>query len=299
MTGQTHYNAGTPSWLAFELSVLRRLNFQSIALPFTGEPQLGLALKRWGYRVAANDPASWAWINALAYIENNANPLTEADVSVALEDAYVPGYKLANPALRDWFSETDAWWFDNVRRNVDRLEMAHTRAVAMSTAMAVGDYALSFNEDTRVLRQPLSKVFRRLWQAQPPLVNNSQRNTGTNQQPRDFTAQQQSDLYFLRLPAPRGNGHALAAWRDTWINGTRADTAGQLRIETKQQYLHYVEDLLQTANHLSKWAVVHIENGFVTTAELAETIKRVRPVDTVYSKDLSDLTGIRAAIITA
>ncbi len=300
MTGQIIYSVGTPSWLAFELSVLRRLNFHSIAMPFTGEPHLGLALKRWGYRVAANDPASWAWIKALAFIENNAYPLTETDLSVVLEDCYVPGYKLANPSLRDWFNETDAWWFDNVRRNLDRLTVPATRALAMAITLAVGDYALSFNEDTRVLRQPLAKVFRRLWASQPPLVNNAQRNTGTNQSARDFTAQQQSDLYFLRLPAPRSNGAPLSAWRDSWINGSRSHAAnGHPRMETKQQFLHYVEDLLQTANHLPKWAVVHIEDGFVTTAELAETIKRVRPVDTIYAKDLSELTGMRAAIITA
>ena len=38
-----------------------------------------------------------------------------------LEDAYVPRYQLQNPALRNWFNETDAWWFDNVRQNIERL----------------------------------------------------------------------------------------------------------------------------------------------------------------------------------
>lgn len=300
MIGQTTYFAGTPAWLAFELSVLRRLNFHSIAMPFTGEPYLGLALKRWGYRVAANDPSAWAWIKSLAFIENNNNPLTESDVEVVLEDCYVPGYKLANPSLSEWFSETDAWWFDNVRRNLDRLPVPTMRALAMAIVMAVGDYALSFNEDTRILRQPLARVFRRLWQNQPSLVNNAQRNSGTNQSVRDFTAQQQSDLFFLRLPAPRFQPTLLGSWRDLWINGAKAKTNnGPPRAETKQQYLHFVEDLLQTANHLPRWAVVHIEDGFVTTSELAETIKRVRPVDTIYAKDLSELTGMRAAIITA
>jgi hypothetical protein len=299
MTSHTFYHADAPSWLAFELSVLRRLNFQSVALPFAGDPHLGLALKRWGYRVAANDPAPWAWVKALAFIENNAHPLTETEVALVLEDAYVPGYKLANPALREWFNETDAWWFDNVRRNLDRIALPVTRAIAMSIVMAVGDYVLSFNEETRILRQPLSKVFRRLWLAQPSLVNNTQRNTGTNQPPRDFTAQQQSDLFLLRLPAPRQNGAALSLWRDNWVNGSRPNANNQRRFETKQQYLQFVEDLLQTANHLPKWAISHVEDGFVSTAELAETVKRVRPVETIYTKDLSELTGLRVAIITA
>ena len=53
-------------WLAFELSVLRRLKFHSVAIPFVGEPDLPIYLKHWGARVAANDPARWAFIKAVA-----------------------------------------------------------------------------------------------------------------------------------------------------------------------------------------------------------------------------------------
>ena len=41
-------------WLAFELSVLRRLKFSSIALPFTGDPDLCVYLKRWKVRGPMN-----------------------------------------------------------------------------------------------------------------------------------------------------------------------------------------------------------------------------------------------------
>jgi hypothetical protein len=34
-------------WLGFELAVLRRLKFSSVALPFTGEPDIAIQLKRW------------------------------------------------------------------------------------------------------------------------------------------------------------------------------------------------------------------------------------------------------------
>ena len=43
-------------WLAFELGVMRRLKFKSVALAFTGEPDLGVYLKRWSVRVAAKPP---------------------------------------------------------------------------------------------------------------------------------------------------------------------------------------------------------------------------------------------------
>src|SRR5215212_4466320 len=133
-------NGNIPNgWLAFELGVLRRLKFKSISLAFTGEPDLGVYLKRWDVRVAANDLALWAATKALACIENNTEQLREEEVSVVLEDAYVPRHKLANSSLRKWFNETDAWWFDNVRENAEKLDSSFGRPLALTTAMMVGD----------------------------------------------------------------------------------------------------------------------------------------------------------------
>jgi hypothetical protein len=299
-------------WLAFELGVLRRLKFKSVSLAFAGEPELGLYLKRWGVRVAANDLAQWAATKAAAYVENNDERLGEEDVSAVLEDAYVPGHKLSNPTLRKWFGEADAWWFDNLRRGVEGLESPARRALALSCGMAAGDYALSFDEETRELRQPLSRAFRRIWESQPAPVNNSQRNTSDNREARDFIAEQRTDLLYLRLPRARGvsdqRRDAPSAWREEWVRGGdgfwedyERRGAGRLgaSVVTKQQYLRLVEDLLRVALHLPAWAISHAEDGFIPTTDLVETVNRVRKVETVYSKDFSELTGLRATIITA
>ena len=299
-------------WLAFELGVLRRLKFKSVSLAFTGEPELGLYLKRWGVRVAANDLAQWAATKAAAFIENNDEQLAEEDVSTALEDAYVPGHKLDNPALRKWFNETDAWWFDNVRRNTEKLDTPARRALALTCGMMVGDYALSFDEETREFRQSLSRVFRQVWQSQPAPVNSSQSHTSDNREARDFVAEQRTNLLYLRLPRARSiheqSRTTLSAWREEWVRGNdgfwdeieKART-GRLgtSVVSKQQYLRFVEDLLRAALHLPAWAIAHAEDGFIPTSDLVETVNRVRKVETIYSKDFSELTGLRATIITA
>ena len=69
-------------WLAFELGVLRRLKFASVALPLTGEPELSVQLKNWRVRVAANDPMLWSYTKALALIENNTEQLNDDDFNV-------------------------------------------------------------------------------------------------------------------------------------------------------------------------------------------------------------------------
>src|SRR5207237_8614574 len=113
-------NAGSISWLGFELGVLRRLSFRSVALPLSGEPSLGLYLKRWRARVVANDPAQWAWIKSVAFIGNNPETLSEDDLDRLLGEAYLPRNYFRNPTLLTWFNETEAGWFDTGHANADR-----------------------------------------------------------------------------------------------------------------------------------------------------------------------------------
>jgi hypothetical protein len=308
-------NASGMGWLGFELSVLRRLEFQSVALPLTGEPHLGAYLKRWDARVLANDPAQWAWTKSQAFIENNSETLTEEDLNTILDDAYVPRNYFHNPTLLTSFNETDAWWFDNVRENAERLSSPYKRALALSLGMAAGDYVFSFNLDTRDLRQPLSlsNVFRRAWSALSRPVNNHQRNPGSNLPVRDFLAELYDvDLLFLRLPrmarsADSRNTRVLS-WREEWLRQGKntlgeqsRDRGGKLaaHVETKEQYLGLVEDLLQTAAHLPLWAIEGVSDGFVSKDELVECVGNARKIDAVYTKDFSELLGTQSVIITA
>lgn len=298
------------SWLAFELSILHRLEFQSVALPFTGDPTLGGFLKRRGVRVTANGMLQSEWTRALAVIQNNGEKLSDEDVNLVLEDIYVPPNRLHNPALRNWFSETDAVWFDNARRNLDKLQSPFAFAIAASLMMAVGDYVLSFTEETRELRQPLSNVFRRLWTIWPEAVNNGQNNTCQNKTADEFIAESRVDLMFLRLPAAGQSSTESdrSTWREEWLRGgsdfwndLAAAVNGKLGmlVETKSQYLRHLEDSLRRASHIKSWALGHVETGFVSTQDIAETIGKVRRVDAIYTKDFSELTGRKAVIITA
>lgn len=301
------------SWLAFELNVLRRIDFKSVAMPFTGEPTLGNYLKRREIRVLANDLLQSSWTKSVASIQNNNEKLSDEDVNLVLEDVYVPRHKLYNPALRNWFTETDSWWFDNVRQNLDRLSSPFSFAVGASLAMAVGDYVMSFTPDTLELRQPLSTVYRRLWTVLPEPINNGQNNSCQNKSPNEFIAETSfADLMFLRLPASgtgtnRGFSDRML-WREEWLRGgddfwTDVETARNGRlgmpVETKSQYLRLFEETLRTASHIKNWAIAHVERGFISTQELVEVIGRIRRVDTIYTKDFSELTGTKAVIITA
>ena len=300
-------------WLAFELGVLRRLKFSSVALPFTGEPDIAMHLKAWRVRVTANDQMIWSHTKATALVENHNERLTGEDLALLLDEAYVPGEKLGNPALLKWFNEVDAWWFDNLRFNVEKLDH-HKRAIALTVGMMVGDYVLSFSDETRHLREPfaLSKVFGLLLESIRDTYDSSLRNRSTNMDVRAFVAESNNtDLMFLRLPVPVTQTSVrdpLNTWREEWLRGgddfwlelerERVANLGS-RVQIKQQYLGLVEDILRTATHIPAWAIVHTENGFISNEELVEKVSPLRKVDAIYAKDFSDLLGVRASVLVA
>ncbi|MBX3280883.1 MAG: hypothetical protein KF756_00245 [Acidobacteria bacterium] len=301
--------------LAFEQNVLHRLKFESAALPLSADTALSLYFKRHRIRIASNDPLLSEWVSGVGRVQNDDERLSPDDVNLVLEDAYVPGYKLQNPGLLNWFSEVDAWWFDNVRRNVEKLNSAFTRSLAGTLAIATGSYALSFTDQTREFRQPLSQAFRRLWSIEPDPIKG---HAACSNKPIDqfladpMTMERTSDLMWLRLPTPHSKGirHSLGlkAWREEWIRNDTSfwpdletsigDNLGAAT-ETRSQYLRLLESTLDRSRYMKKWAIAFIETGFLTTHDIVTAIGEFRNVETVYTKDLSELTGVKAVIIVA
>jgi hypothetical protein len=156
-------------------------------------------------------------------------------------------------------------------------------------------------------------VFRRLLDCLPEPLDNSLHNQSTNQDVRNFVAEHHhTDLLFLRLPVPVTQTTTfkdpIITWREEWLRGgdefwvdlerERGARLGS-RVQSKQQYLGFVEDLLRTASHIPAWAIAHTENGFISNEELVEKVGRVRKVSSIYSKDFSDMLGVRASLIVA
>ena len=114
----------------------------------------------------------------------------------------------------------------------------------------------------------------------------------------DLTAKANAQTTVLNFDAPPQK--SARPGDDFWeeLERTRAGKLGS-RVQSKRQYLGFVEDLLHTGTHIPAWAVAYAKNGFISSYELIETVARVRKVDAVYSKDFSDLLGVRASIITA
>ena len=299
-------------WFGFELSVLRRLNFRSIAVPFAGRPELAWYLKFWGKQIATNDICQWSWWSARALVENRSVSLGPDEVARILRGAEWANGPLANRALRQWMNARDAAWFDNVWRNIQGLESIYQQALAYLHVFAVGDYVFSFTPETSYLRRPLSEVFTSLWRAQRPVMDNGQAQAAFNRDAHDFVRTVKADLLFVRLPRPGGMAMqrlTATGWRETWVRGNDADwerlIAGRDErlgdaVHSKEHYLELASDFFKEARQIPKWAITHTDDGVVSVAELSELVRRYRRRVKAYAKDFSDLFGgAKAYVIVA
>ncbi|MEK6286788.1 MAG: HD domain-containing phosphohydrolase [Acidobacteriota bacterium] len=293
----SHYNKKT--LLGFQASVLQQIEFRSIAIPFWNQARLDWYLKAWGKLIFVNDPRAWAGTVAQATVEAT-EPLGEDTIARILEDVYVPRVRLANPGLRRWFSETDAWWMDNLRSNIDLLDDQLTRAQALTLGFHTGDYALSFDQETLDLRRPLTTVFWRLAGRAFAGPAGQPQNRSFNQPAEDFIKRARADLLYLSLPPShhdRGGAEARSEWRESWISGSTPDEADRgTRLATapqsKQSYLASIDRLLRLAPHFKTWAIEYQELGLATTSlDIIDLIKEYRPVSTTYSKDVTEVAG--------
>jgi hypothetical protein len=301
----SHYN--NKALLGFQASVLRQLEFRSIAIPFWSEARLDWYLKAWGKLIFANDPRGWAGIVARANVEAT-QPLAEETIARILENVYVPGVRLGNPELRRWFGETDAWWMDNLRRNIEALDDELTRAQALRLGIQTGDYALSFDDVTLELRRPLTTVFWRLAGrafAGPP---GQPYNRSFNQPAEDFIKHARADLLYLRSPSAhpdRGGAEARSDWREVWTSGTASRVNAHPSLsstppQSKQSYLATLDRLLRPASSFKIWAVEYQEPGLAAAQDIVELIKEYRPVKATYSKDVTEVAGgLRSYIVVA
>jgi hypothetical protein len=294
------------SLLAFEASVLKQIQFATVAIPFSAEAKLDWYLKAWNKRILSNDSRAWAAMAARAMIESTET-LSEENIAQLLTDIYVPGTRLGNPHLRRWFSETDAWWMDNLRRNIESLDDEKLRAQACLLGMQTGDYALSFNEETHDLRRPLATIFWRLAGrftigAQPHPQNHSY-----NYQPLDFIRNARADLLYINLPASHDENEGSQArfqWRECWVKGLAADAEDFAQTlpapQSKQAYLLRVDKMLRAGAHIKKWAIGCQESGLVSAREINDLVKEHRNVHATYSKDVTEVAGgARSYIIVA
>ena len=292
--------------LGFEASVLSQIEFRSVAIPFSGSSKVALYLKAWGKLILANDQRAWAAAVAHSMVQARV-PLGEDHIARVLHDVYVPGARLNNAGLRRWFGETDAWWMDNLRQNIESLEDESLRAQALTIGLQAGDYALSFDDQTRDLRMPLTTVYWRLAGRAVAGPATNPHSQSFNLPAEEFIKQSRTDLLYLSLPPaqsePAGS-EARSEWREQWVRGTSGSgssgTLALTAVQSRHSYLAAVDRLLRLGSQVKTWAIGCQDTGLSSPQDIVELIKEYRPVRATYSKDLTEVAGgLRSCIVVA
>jgi len=193
-----------------------------------------------------------------------------------------------------------------LRSNVDRLDDQLARAQALTLGIQTGDYALSFDEQTRELRRPLTTVFWRLAGRFIAAPQGHPHSRSFNQPIEEFIKHSRADVLFLNLPSSHsdhGGADARSEWRDAWVSGVardKVDSGGKVAAppQSKQSYLASIERLLRPASSFRTWAIECQEPGLADAQDIVELIKEYRPVRATYSKDVTEVAGgVRSCII--
>ncbi|HKF56649.1 MAG TPA: HD domain-containing phosphohydrolase, partial [Blastocatellia bacterium] len=284
----------TGSLLGFQVSVIRQVEFRTVAIPFCGRAALVQYLAALGKQVLSNDARPWAALAGRAVLESE--PLTDEQVFTVLQDTYIPGARMSNAALREWFGEADAWWMDNLRRQA--LQDPSIQDQALLLGMQAGEYALSFSKSNTELKRPLTAIFRELAANSRAMPATHPHNRAYNLPSQQFLRDARADLMYLNLPcgqAEFGGASARPAWQDTWLLGHRpgSDDFSQLATlpQSKKAYLEMVDRVLAAAARIRKWAIECRDTGLASARDISDLIKTHRAIQATYSKDLTEVAG--------
>lgn len=296
-------NYSSRSWVAFETSVLAQQNFDSVAIPFSGSAKLDWHLKIWNKRVWSNDICQWAWQAARARVENNREQLGDYDLAIILNDADADRGPLQNRSLRQWFSETEARWLDNVRANIEALGNETRKALALLAGVLTGEYLRSFDKQTEHLRRPLGEIYAEQIVFVNRIIDNQVMNRAANFEALEFIIRTKADLLYANLPRPGALVEFLQSprcWREAWVRGQGDYHEALLpalkgsfggHVMSKERYLKLLGELLERAKHLPTWAIGFQQGYPASLTEMVNEIKRQRPVKATYAKDMSDIIG--------
>jgi hypothetical protein len=288
---------------AFEVAVLREVNFASLAIPFGGDGRLAWRLKMLGKRVFTNDIQQSKTCRAIAAAENNGLTLNAALLDTLLAAAHDaaedPDFPINGGLLR-WFAPSEARWLEGFRQAALAMPERIVQALAMSLGLRLGDYRLAFDETARELRRPLEDVAIELSPRLNLAVDNRQANAASNLDARQFVFQAQADAVYVRFPAFEALDRAERApegWREVWTSGSpaiwRTITLHQRgtfggRFLTRSDYQTAVASFLKRLDSFPQWIISASQSPAMTLEELTGHVERCRPVERTFTKDAGE-----------
>src|SRR5262249_47862789 len=96
------------------------------------------------------------------------------------------------------------------------------KALALWAGILLGDYILSFDETTDILRRPRALIYAELLKSINRIIDNQADNRAINMEALDFVIRTKADLLYVNLPIPNSMLAFLDSprcWREAWVRG--------------------------------------------------------------------------------
>ncbi|MCS6883989.1 MAG: hypothetical protein RMM17_11055 [Acidobacteriota bacterium] len=293
------------NWTAFEVTVLKEIKAESIAIPFAGSAKTDWALKTLGKKIVDNDICKWAWWVARARVENNSEQLSQSDVDILLAKRSASFFI---EDLERWFHPEDVETLSTIRANLCELGSSMLKALAIYATVLVGDYALCFDKQTWNLKRPLSEVFREMLFVVNRIVDNRKFNFSFNLEAVDFLIRTRADLLYMKLPLPGSMSYFFNSkkyWREVWLGNNSSiieeaiKNSPSANILSKERYMESLTNLLEHAKHFPTWAIGFQEGSPLSFEEVKTIVLHYKRLRRAYLKDFSECLAGKACIIVA
>ncbi|MBX7220907.1 MAG: hypothetical protein K1Y36_13230 [Blastocatellia bacterium] len=290
------------SLLGFEVSVLRRLEGESIAIAFGGEGKLAWHLKLLGKRVMSNDLCQATTWQAIGSVENNGFLLSASACELLVEAAntYQEQHELRNQKLLDWFPLAQACWLEGYRDAVLKLGDRPIQGLAFTLGLRLGEYWLSFERETESLRRSWDDVIPEVLMQLQAVIDNRRENLVLNLDAHQFALQVKANVFYAHLPSGKSlltHLHQKWGWQEIWLSGDpqiwermalaqRGRFGGQL--QTRSAYKETTRSLCKRLRAFPQWAIGVTQPGPLSLDETIHIIEEFRRVDKIYTKDVGE-----------
>lgn len=280
---------------------MKKLRFNSVFCPFSGNSGLALMFKEGGKEVTVCDLRLSAFRFGKALIENGDSIIDPFDTDALISQDVVAGSTVAEAAVAYDISPDEAMWLERVRANIEKFEEPLKKDLAYCVVAKVIDFLFSMRGESADVKpeEYIMPTFQYYVESLNEKVFPVKSHCSAyNDDANSMVFGVQSDAMMMYLPDPAGFGDMGPRSRfiELFNNYCSEDELDNLmkrpvqglgaKLEEPEKYRAAVESFLDSAAHIPVWIVGSNQARPITDAELSETLRKFKKNVKVEKKEL-------------
>lgn len=293
---------------------------------FAGSQSIAFLLKQRGLQVFTNDFLAFCHQIGMALIENPNETLSEAEANSLFDLRSDARTLMQDNFIGNFFLAEEAKVLDNFRANVEELNSAYKRAMALTVMnrsltrkIIMGHFAhtqaLSYaSNPTRIKRnpsiaQPVKEIFFKLLpEYQETVFDNGQENKSFNENALDLLPKlEKVDLVYFDPPYTDSHSdyqsfyHLTETFTRYWTDKNFVNSIRRYEpqlwsgFDKKTEVEESFQKLFASAADIPHWLISYNDRSYPTPTRLAEIIKKHKDV-TIEAKPYTNSRGGKGSV---